>query len=175
MATREASEHSVARTRREAREFSSWFSVVRAYEECARRYAALLGCFELTVSQFDALVSIKALGSEAMPKTVAKRLLVTRANVSGLLRRLEEQGLILVAPNEADGRSVRCSLTAEGLRVTAQAQAAAARFVHAQLAPFPTPELDAIEHQMRAMHAHLLTLDPVALAVDDESLRTRRR
>ena len=43
----------------------------------------------LDAPMFDALASIDALGDEAQPKAVADRLLVTRANVSGLLRRLD--------------------------------------------------------------------------------------
>ena len=167
MHIRQSPERTTARSQRETREFSSWFSVVRTYEECARRYGSMLEHFGLTVSQFDALSSIDALGEDAQPKAVADRLLVTRANVSGLLRRLEERGLIEITPHESDKRSLRCSLTAEGRALTARAQTAAARFVRAQLAPFPTAVLDAMEQQMRAMHAHLQRLDPAALAAEE--------
>lgn len=159
-----STESAAALSRRERREFASWFAVVRAYEECARRYARMLEHFDLTVSQFDALAAIEALGEDALPKAIAQRLLVTRANVTGLLRRLEEHGLIEIAPHESDKRSLRCSLTSQGRKLTRQAQAAARRFIRAQLAPFPTADLDVLEDQMRAMHAHLQTLDPIALA-----------
>ncbi len=172
MPVRQASELAVAGNQREASEFSSWFAVVRTYEECARRYTSMLEHFDLSVSQFDALVAIKTLGEAALPKAVADRLLVTRANVSGLLRRLEEHGLIKLSPHESDGRSLRCSLTAEGQELTARAQAAAARFVRAQLAPFPTTALDAMEAQMRSMYAHLQKLDPAALAAGDPQTLT---
>ena len=164
MPIRHAPDRDVARSPTETLEFSSWFSVVRTYEECARRYAGMLAHFDLTVSQFDALVSIEALGDAAQPRAVAERLLVTRANVSGLLRRLEKHGLISLSPNHSDKRSVLCALTPEGRKLTHRARAAAARFVRAQLAPFPKAELETLDHQMRAMYSHLQTLDPAALA-----------
>ena len=166
MTVRHTPDRDVARSPREALEFSSWFSVVRTYEECARRYAGMLAHFDLTVSQFDALVSIDALGEAAQPRAVAERMLVTRANVSGLLRRLEQGGLIELSPHESDKRSLRCSLTSKGKALTRRARAAAARFVRAQLAPFPRSELETLERQMRAMHRHLQTLDPTALAAE---------
>ncbi len=164
MPIRHAPDRDVARSPRETLEFSSWFSVVRTYEECARRYASMLAHFDLTVSQFDALVSIESLGVGAQPRAVAERLLVTRANVSGLLRRLEKHGLITLSPNRSDKRSVLCALTPEGKELTQRARAAAARFVRAQLAPFPKTELEILDRQMREMYQHLQTLDPATLA-----------
>ena len=164
MPLRQYSENISAASPRESREISSWFAVVRAYEECARRYAGMLDHLGLTVSQFDVLVAIEALGEEALPKAVADRLLVTRANVSGLLRRLEERGLVTITAHESDRRSLLCALTPEGRELTARAQAAAARFIKSQLAPFDTADLELIQEQMRAMYKHLQTLDPAALA-----------
>ncbi len=147
-----------------ALETSSWFAVVRAYEECARRYARMLEHFELTTSQFDALIAVERLGRNAMPKSIAERLLVTRPNVTGLLRRLEERGLILMVPHASDGRALLCRLTPAGRRCVHAAQEAAERFVHTQAAPFSNDELRGLEELMRSMHRHLTTMDPDTLA-----------
>ncbi|MEO1082022.1 MAG: MarR family winged helix-turn-helix transcriptional regulator [Pseudomonadota bacterium] len=158
---------------RSALETSSWFAVVRAYEECARRYARMLEHFELTTSQFDALVAVEHLGRDAMPKSIAERLLVTRPNVTGLLRRLEERELIHMTPHASDGRALLCSLTPMGRRCVRSARQAAERFVHAQAAPFSNRELQELEDLMRGMYRHLKTMDPDILARGDDITQPR--
>ncbi|MEM1188565.1 MAG: MarR family winged helix-turn-helix transcriptional regulator [Pseudomonadota bacterium] len=152
-------------------ETSSWFAVVRAYEECARRYARMLEHFELTTSQFDALVAIEHLGLAAMPKSIAEHLLVTRPNVTGLLRRLEERELIRMTPHASDGRALLCGLTPTGRRCVRSARRAAERFVRAQAAPFSNGELQSLEDLMRGMYRHLKTMDPDILAQGEAEAR----
>ena len=41
------------RDQRSKLETTSWLAVVRAYQECNRRYAQLLKGFDLTIPQFD--------------------------------------------------------------------------------------------------------------------------
>ena len=60
---RPESEHS-SRKKLEAR---SWLSVVRAYQECNRRYTVLLRGYDLTIPQFDVLAAVHGLGAEATP------------------------------------------------------------------------------------------------------------
>ena len=55
---------------------SSWFAVVRAYQECNRRYSQLLAGFDLTIPQFDVMNAIRNLGEQATPKAIADRLVV---------------------------------------------------------------------------------------------------
>ncbi len=150
--------------RREQLETASWFAVVRAYLECSKRYTQMLQHFDLTVAQYDALRAIESLGSNAVPKAIAERLVVTRANITGLIRRLEERGLVKLKSHSEDGRSIVCSLTRSGRTLTDRAHAAADRFVRAQLQPFDDQTLGYVEGMMRDMHSHLQTLDPEALA-----------
>lgn len=145
-------------------ERNSWLAVVRAYNECNRRYAQLLACFELTVPQFDALNAISRLGTAAVPKAIADELVVTRGNVTGVLHRLEEAGLIATRANEADGRSFVCVLTPAGSRRLERARSAAALFIREQLHAFSDVDLKRTEKQMLSMQAHLRTLDPNAIA-----------
>jgi DNA-binding MarR family transcriptional regulator len=152
---------------RRALESSSWFAVVRAYEECARRYARMLEHFDLTTSQFDALAAIDALRDDALPKSIADRLLVTRPNVTGLLRRLEERALIRMEPHASDGRAWLCRLTPAGRRTLRAARQAAERFVHTQAAPFSSDELQRLEALMRSMQHHLQSMNPDAIAAND--------
>lgn len=153
-----------ADARRAALETASWLAVVRAYEECGRRYARMLDHFDLTISQFDVLLAVQQLADEAMPKHIAQRLLVTRPNVTGLLRRLEERQLIQMVPHASDGRALICRLTPAGSRRVRDARSAAERFVRAQTAPFPDRDLAAIQALMRNMYQHLQSLDPDRIA-----------
>lgn len=144
---------------------SSWIAVVGTYQECNRRYAAMLREFDLTVPQFDVLNAIHSLGDDALPKRIAERMLVTRGNVSGVLNRLQEHDLISTRRTLCDRRSFVCELTPAGLKLFESARSAAALFIEEQLSPFDEDEMRSIEDQMRRMKAHLETLDPVAIAL----------
>ncbi len=149
---------------RQKLEASSWIAVVRAYQECNRRYTQLLAGFELTIPQFDALNAIARLGTGATPKAVAAELVVTRGNLTGVLHRLEDAGLIRTRANEVDGRSFVCVVTRAGTRRLERARRAAALFVHEQLSPFSDTDLRRTEAQMATMQEHLKTIDPDELA-----------
>lgn len=143
---------------------TSWIAVVETYQECHRRYAAMLREFDLTVPQFDVLNAIQSLGADALPKRIADRMLVTRGNVTGVLNRLQERGLVITRPTPSDGRSFICELTRDGEHLLNAAKNGAALFIDAQLSPFNEDEMRNIEETMRRMRTHLQTLDPVAIA-----------
>ena len=143
---------------------AAWFSVVRAYQVCTQQYEAMLSEFGLTVPQFDVLSAVRSLGTDALPKNIAERLLVTRGNISGLLKRLEQHGLIAQDPHPEDGRARVCRLTATGQDRLYHARAAAARFIEAQLAPFSADDMARTHMTMTKMATHLRALDPHAIA-----------
>ena len=139
---------------------SSWFAVVRAYQECNRRYSQVLAAFDLTVPQFDVMMAILALDRGATPKAIAERLVVTRGNITGVLHRLQARALIATERHDQDRRSFVCRLTEEGRALLAVARHAASLFIERQLAPFDAAELRATERTMIQMRAHLQTIDP---------------
>ena len=145
-------------------EAESWLAVVHAYQACTRRYAQMLEHFELTIPQFDLLAVLRRYPEGATPRTIAAELLVTKGNVTGLITRLEAQGLISRRPHPSDGRSFVCEFTETGLARFRRAGAAAGRFVSEQLAPFSDVDLARTRDQMRAMRTHLEALDPDAIA-----------
>ena len=145
-------------------EASSWFSVVRTYQECTRRYAQMLQAFDLTLTQFDVLNAIRGLGEHAMPKQIAEQLVVTRGNVTGVVHRLQERGLLLTRNNEHDGRSFFCELTPTGKQVLERARQATATFIDQQLAPFTDDDLRLTERHMNKMRSHLQTIDPETIS-----------
>lgn len=145
---------------------AAWFSVVRAYQVCTQQYEAMLSEFGLTVPQFDVLSAVHSLGADALPKNIAERLLVTRGNISGVLKRLEQHGLMVQHPHPEDGRARVCRLTVAGQDRLSQARAAAARFIAAQLAPFSAEDMVRTHTTMNKMATHLRALDPLAIAHD---------
>ena len=151
------------RTKLQAR---SWFAVVQTYQECNRRYARLLKPFGLTITQFDVLIAIHRLGDRATPRAIAEELIVTRGNITGVLQRLREHGLIATRRHAEDGRSFVCEMTTEGRALMDQARHAASLFISAQLAPFDEASLIRTEKQMNEMHQHLLSIDPDAIAAE---------
>jgi len=142
---------------------SAWLSVVRAYQTCTKRYEELLALHGLSAAQFDCMDAIDRLGDEALPKHIADALLVTRGNVTGLIRRLERAGLVQLEPHAADGRARLIRLTDQGAVLHQAAKRSARAFVRAQLAPFDRFDLDQTHAVMNTMHFHLLDLDVRAI------------
>lgn len=151
-------------TVRQSAELASWFAVVKAYLECERRYSAMMNEFSLTIPQFDVLSAIDALGEEALPSSIADRLLVTKANVTGLLKRLQDRQLVSTCNHPSDRRAMLCKLTALGQVRFAAARAASARFIQAQLAPYSEDSLNELGALMTHMQEHLHAMDPKAIA-----------
>ncbi len=147
-----------APTRHEA-----WFSVVEAYQTCNRLYEAMLQRFDLTVSQFDVLCAIEGLGADAQPKHIAERLVVTRGNVTGLLKGLVKRDLVTLHNHPEDGRARLCALTQRATQLMPQVRSAARRFIEVQLAPFSAQDLTHTHRLMTAMTQHLRTLNPAQL------------
>lgn len=148
------------RNARKKLEVASWFAVVRAYQECNRRYAQLLKSFDLTIPQFDVLSAVRQLDADATPRAIADELVVTRGNITGVLQRLQERSLLATRHHAHDGRSFVCTLTSTGSALLEEARAAAAAFVKNQLEPFDDRELRETEKQMTRMRLHLQSMDP---------------
>jgi DNA-binding MarR family transcriptional regulator len=70
----------------------------------------------LTVAQFDALANLY-LEDAASQQELAERLLVTKGNVTGLVNRLGERGLVARRAHPVDRRTNCISLTAAGRRL----------------------------------------------------------
>lgn len=141
----------------------SWIAVVRAYQTCSQRYSTLLDHYDLTVPQYDVLTAVRQLGGEATPKRIASRLLVTKGNITRILQRMKERGLLETAENEKDGRSLICSLTPVGSERLTRAQKAATLFIAEQLSPFDDDALKLIQQQMEQMRRHLegMQIEPI--------------
>lgn len=72
--------------------------------------------FKLTKPQFDVLVILHLTDQESVTTTeLANELLVSKANITGIVKRLEAVNLIKKAIDENDTRSKKITLTEDGL------------------------------------------------------------
>ena len=74
---------------------------------------------DLDRASFDVLATLRRSNSEhsLTPAGLMHSSMVTSGAISQRLDRLEARGLVTRAPSETDGRGVRVTLTAEGLRL----------------------------------------------------------
>ncbi|MFG1499415.1 MarR family transcriptional regulator [Halobacteriovorax sp. XZX-3] len=74
--------------------------------------------FKLTKPQFDVLVILHLTDQESVTTTeLAEELLVSKANITGIVKRLETANLVKKAIDENDTRSKKITLTEEGLEL----------------------------------------------------------
>jgi DNA-binding MarR family transcriptional regulator len=92
----------------------------RSARKIARRFDEALRPVGLTNGQFSLLMSLNRPESPAMG-AVAALLAMDRTTLTAALKPLERRALVTVAPDPADRRSRRMSLTAAGGRLLARA------------------------------------------------------
>lgn len=96
------------------------YSLLRTHSRLAPFVDAQLRERNLTATQFNALLVLRAAGDEGLLMSeVGRRLVVTKSNVTGLVDRLERQGLVARAAH-ADRRATVVRLTAAGAELLAQ-------------------------------------------------------
>jgi DNA-binding MarR family transcriptional regulator len=99
-----------------------WVSLARLYRVAYRRQGRVLAAMELSVSQFDLLVTLlRGPGSGMRMGGLSERLLVTEGNVTGLVRRAEERGLVQRSGDPDDARATRVQLTPQGRQLATTA------------------------------------------------------
>lgn len=93
----------------------AWVKMALLYQRAFRVLAERLFGVGLSVAQFDLLVQLE-LAEPERPKQsdLAKRLLVTKGNISGMVTRMAEQGTVQRHDDPNDKRSNRVSITEQG-------------------------------------------------------------
>jgi MarR family 2-MHQ and catechol resistance regulon transcriptional repressor len=92
-------------------------TAVRSAEQLTKAADRFLGDYGLTVAQFN-LLGILLTEPHGIPQSrIGERLVVSRANVTGLVRRLKARGLCRTLPEPADSRIKRVVITPAGARL----------------------------------------------------------
>ena len=99
---------------------SVWLRLLKAHGLLLREVRRLVP-EGLTLPQFDVLAQLDRRPEGMTPKELTRELLVTAGNVTGIVERLAQQGLVRREPVPEDRRTVRIRLTPEGRRRNAEA------------------------------------------------------
>lgn len=73
-----------------------------------------------SLAAFDALAAIDREGGPVLPSIVARRVIVSRPTMTGVIRSLERRGLINRMPHPKDGRMQLLEITSKGRELVRQ-------------------------------------------------------
>ncbi len=90
-----------------------WIALARCYATYSRAVACKIGEYGLTTPQFGVLEALYHLGPLSLGD-LADKLLVTGGNITYVMDRLEEQGLVYRERSPEDRRVIQAKLTPKG-------------------------------------------------------------
>lgn len=115
-----------------------WVTLARCYATYAKAIAAKVQDYGLTTPQFGTLEALYHLGPLSLGE-LADKLLVTGGNVTYVMDRLEDQGLVYRYRRPDDRRVIQARLTQEGRELVAEVFPGHASYVE-HLSRHLTPE-----------------------------------
>lgn len=121
-----------------------WFRFIRLHRRATNTVANELKALGLSIPQFD-LLSTLTEQEGLSQQELAQRLYVTKGNVSGLLDRMVEAGLVERRAIPGDRRSNALHLTAKGRDLAEQGIAAQRAYVEGTLGALPQQDLADLE------------------------------
>ena len=105
-----------------------WIALARCYGTLSREVSTKIAEYGLTTPQFGILEALYHLGPLSLGD-LAGKLLVTGGNVTYIMDRLEDQGLVTRDRSESDRRIVRARLTVKGYELIEECFPGHATFV----------------------------------------------
>jgi len=108
----------------------------------------------LTLSQFHLLGALKSGGGVLSTGEIARIMLRASQTITGLVDRLEAQGLVGRQVDPSDRRKANVRITAMGERRLAEAQPTANRLAESIVSPLTDEELHDLEAKMRKLLAN---------------------
>ena len=133
-----------AQQRQEADTLRVWFRFVRLNRRVTQAIGAELKAIGLSIPQFD-LISTLTEREGVTQQELAERLYVTKGNVSGLVDRLVEAGLVERRTPAGDRRSHARHLTEKGRDLAEQGLVAQQAYVARTLGRLPPDDLADLE------------------------------
>ncbi|MEM7436653.1 MAG: MarR family transcriptional regulator [Myxococcota bacterium] len=133
-------------------EYGSWIEVVKTYNKCQRLLTSRLDALGLSVPRYEVLLAV-AREEGLLQRSLARRLFSAKSNVTTLLQRLEEMGLVRREPDPNDARGQRVYLTDEGRQLArrgAKAQASVVLLMMEGISAREIAEFDRINRKAGA-------------------------
>lgn len=121
---------------------AAWLRLARVYHKIDRATAAHLRVADLSVAQFDVLAQV-GVREGTSQQELADALLVTKGNITQLLDRLEERGLLERRPNP-HGRGNQLFLTDTGRALRQQVVPAQESLIEDRLAALDRNERETL-------------------------------
>jgi len=121
-----------------------WFRLIRLEARLGAVVSDRLREIGLSVPQCDVLTTLTE-AEGVSQQTLAKRLYVTKGNISGLLDRLESAGLVERRSTENDRRQYEIYLTAPGRAAAERAIAIQHEWIGDTLGRLPNSDLESFE------------------------------
>ncbi|MEM7134977.1 MAG: MarR family transcriptional regulator [Myxococcota bacterium] len=135
-------------------EYDSWLEVAKTYNKCQRLLTSRLDALGLSVPRYEVLLAV-AREEGLMQRSLARRLLSAKSNVTTLLQRLEEMRLVRREPDPNDARGQRVYLTDEGRRLMRQGAKAQASVVLLMMEGLDAREIAGFDRVNRKVGANL--------------------
>lgn len=114
-----------------------------AHQRASEIFAAVMGRFEVTPTQFAALAKLHDLGTVSQ-NLLGRHTRMDPATISGVIGRLTARGLVRQSPDAKDARLVQLRLTAAGRAAALEMKAAAAEVSRRTLEPLGPAEARAL-------------------------------
>jgi MarR family transcriptional regulator, organic hydroperoxide resistance regulator len=130
---------------------NTWLRLVRGYQTGSSLLAKALEPFEITLAQYDVLVALGS-GDGISQQALAERLVISKANLSGILNRLEERELIARGSDENDARAKLVHLTTNGQAITKRALVRTRALINATFGQLPEDDLETLNAIMSRLH-----------------------
>jgi len=144
-------------------------SVANAYADALQTACASLGKpYAVTPPQSFTLGLLES--EQDLPiGTLAQRLALDASVVTGIIRRLEQQGLVERVHDRIDYRLVRLHLTAEGQELIQALEPVSAAFNQRLLQGFSLEEQGLLREQLARIRANALSIQGETFPLDDSS------
>jgi DNA-binding MarR family transcriptional regulator len=132
-------------------EHQVFFGIVRTAETLTRQLTETLAPFQLTVSQYSVLDSLRRAGGAGLAcGEIAGRLITRDPDVTRMVDRLEDRGLVARRRERPDRRVVRAQITEDGLLLLARLDAPIERLQTRHLTPMGKRNLGVLSTLLHA-------------------------
>lgn len=109
----------------------------------------------MTMAQFSVLNHLCRVGDGWPPQRIARAMQVTKGAMTGTLKHLEGKGLVVIVPDESDGRAKRVTISPEGRAMRDACIGAVAPLMQDMMQEFPDGEIGKTVSVLAAVRAWL--------------------
>jgi MarR family transcriptional regulator, organic hydroperoxide resistance regulator len=133
---------------------NTWLGLLECYEQGSSQLAKALEPLEITLAQYDVLIALGG-GDGISQQTLAARLVISKANLSSILNRLEERALIERVNDQSDARAKLVHLSPSGQSLIKRALTTTRKLIAATFGQLSQEDLDQLNVIMGRLRVHM--------------------